>query len=131
LDVTVFTFNFVDVDIWATFGVTNTRVFWTVAFVLFSFDDEFRTESVSFFAHWWSVTFWSGFTFTIDDVVTTFIIIGVTVDWNQVWSATVWIVRSTTFGFSDFDGFVFSAVVGFTFVSSFKNVTNIDFGTVL
>jgi hypothetical protein len=47
-----------------------------------------------------------------------------------VWSATVWIVRSTTFGFSDFDGFVFGTVVGFTFVGSFKNVTNIDFGTV-
>jgi hypothetical protein len=130
LNITVSTFNFVDADIWTAFGVTNARVFWTVAFVLFGFDNEFRTESVSFFTHWWSVTFWSGFTFTVDDIVTAFVIVGVTVNWNQVWSATIWIVGSATFGFSDFDGFVFGAVVSFTFVSSFKNITNIDFGTV-
>jgi hypothetical protein len=130
LNVTVGTFNFIDVDIWAAFSVTNARVFWTVAFVLFSFDDEFRTESVGFFTHWWSITFWGGFTFTVDDVMATFIFISVTVDWDQVWSATVWIVGSTTFGFSDFDGFVFGAVVSFTFVGGFKNVTNIDFSTV-
>jgi hypothetical protein len=130
LNVTVGAFNFVNVDFWANFGVANTRVFWTFAFVLFGFDNEFRTESISFFTHWWSVAFWSRFAFTIDDIVTTFVFIGVTVDWDQVWSATVWIVRSSAFGFSFFDGFVFGAVVSFTFVSGFEDVTDVDFGTV-
>jgi uncharacterized membrane protein len=130
LNVTIGTVDFFGIDWWTGFDITFTRVCWTVAFVLFSNGDKFRTKSVSFFTHWWSGTFWSGFTFTVDDVVTTFIIVGITVNWNQVLSATVWIVRRTTFGFSDFDGFVFSTVVGFTFVSGFNRVTNIDFGTI-
>jgi hypothetical protein len=130
LNVTVGTFNFVNVDFWANFGVADTRVFWTFAFVLFGFDNEFRTESVSFFAHWWSVAFWSGFAFTVDDVVATFVFIGVTVDWDQVWSATVWIIRSTAFGFSGFNCFVFGTVVSFAFVSGFEDVTDVDLSTV-
>jgi hypothetical protein len=82
LNVTIGAFDFFGIDWWTEFGITYTRVFWTVAFVLCSNSDEFRTKSVSFFTHWWSVTFWSFFTFTSDDVITTFIIVGVTVNWN-------------------------------------------------
>jgi hypothetical protein len=130
LDVTVVALDFFNDNWWAASFVATTLVSWTGAFVFFSNSNEFRAESVSFFTHWWNITLWSGLTFTVDDLFTAHVWIGVSVDWDQMVWATVWIQWSTAFGFSNVNSFVFAAVVSFTFVRGFNNVTDVNPGTV-
>lgn len=125
-NVTVDALDLVDVDDWAARVVAVARVGWAIALVLFRVSSEFHGKTLSFFAHWWSGAFWSGFTFTVDDLFTAHVWIGVSVDGDQMSWTTVWIEWSSAFGFFDLHLFVFTAVVSFTFIGSFKNGTNVD-----
>jgi succinate dehydrogenase hydrophobic anchor subunit len=130
LNVTIDAFNFVNVDFWAASFVATALVSWAVTLVFFSQSSEFSTETVSFFAHWWRSTFWSGFTFAVDDLFAAHVWIGVSVNWDQMSWATFWVEWRATFSFCLVDGFVFTAVVSLTFVRGLDNVTDVDFGTV-
>jgi hypothetical protein len=86
---------------------------------------------MGFFTHWWSIADWSSFTFTVDYLFAAHVWVGMSVDWNQMSWATIWIQWSTAFSFFFMNGFVFAAVVSLTFVRSFKNVTDVDPSTIL